>query len=77
MKIELNKTVTEIKALEKKEARNKGQIRKLEHRLFEELCNKPYLDNCEPAYCVFQLTNTCEYVKVIRKIHTTRNNQNK
>lgn len=40
-------------------------IKTLQVYAFRHYCMKSYLDECEPEYCSFRLTNTCDYIKVI------------
>ena len=36
----------------------------LEKKMFEDLCNKShYKTECEPAYCSYQGSGTCDYIK--------------
>lgn len=72
MKTELSEIITEIKLLEKERTKNNEEIKKLEHQLFKELCRKNYLKECEPAYCFFNITGTCEYIKVMNEIHNRK-----
>lgn len=35
--------------------------------LFQQLCNKShYKDSCEPELCTFRISNTCNYIKLLR-----------
>ena len=43
------------------------EIEKLERQLTKELCPKGKQE-CEPAYCTFQITDTCPFLKKWRKI---------
>lgn len=39
-------------------------LRSLEKEVFDEHCPKRhYMSLCEPAYCVFRFTNTCEFLE--------------
>ena len=69
MNDKIKQSITELKKLIKQSDKNKQKIEELEQKLFEELCSKDYLDKCEPEYCVFRITDSCEYLKTIRKIY--------
>lgn len=43
----------------------KKNISLLDHYLFKRFCKKKYNVECEPAYCVFRITNNCEYVNAV------------
>ena len=45
------------------------ELNNIRKKLFEKYCKKDYLDECKPAYCVFQYTNNCEYISEMRKIN--------
>ena len=65
----LEKTIEELRKLMKEKHKNEEKIKELERVLFRELCPKHYLEDCEPAYCVFRITDSCEYLKSLRKIY--------
>ncbi|WP_010250982.1 hypothetical protein [Acetivibrio cellulolyticus] len=46
------------------------KIKELNNYLFKELCLKEYLDECEPEYCSFRLSNTCPYVVIIKLMYS-------
>ncbi len=43
-------------------------LKELEGYLFKKYCMKGYLSECEPEYCSYRITRTCEYIFVIRFI---------
>lgn len=44
-------------------------IDELKPELFSKLCLKEhYLDECEPGYCVFRITESCPYVHALRRL---------
>lgn len=53
------KTITEL---------SREDLSKLEHTIFSSYCSKKYLKACEPYYCSFRDSNTCEYIKIINEI---------
>ncbi|MBL7094555.1 hypothetical protein ISS22_11355 [candidate division KSB1 bacterium] len=56
-----------IKKVEREKAYNdvKINLAEVEKYCFKKYCMKEYLNTCEPAYCSFQITNSCDYIKVI------------
>ena len=40
----------------------------LNEYLFKRYCEKGYLSECEPEYCMCRYTNSCRYVKTLREI---------
>lgn len=47
----------------------KSEIEKIDKQLFEEYCfKKKYKDKCDAAFCVAAQTDTCQYLKEMRKI---------
>ena len=38
-------------------------LSKLNESLFNQLCFKSYLSECEPEYCSHRILNDCEYIK--------------
>jgi len=69
IKKEVEKIVNELKQAMRIRNENEKVVKEIEHRLFKLLCPKHYLDECEPAYCVFRITDSCEYLKILRKIN--------
>ena len=47
---------------------NEDKIKKLNNELFNSLCQKGYLMNCNPEYCTYRYTNTCDYLKALKYI---------
>ena len=46
-----------------------ASIADLKPELFSQLCFKNhYLDECEPGYCIFRITETCPYIHALRKL---------
>ncbi|AMM40845.1 hypothetical protein HS1_001041 [Candidatus Desulfofervidus auxilii] len=68
-KKEIEEIVNELKQALKVRNEDEKVVKGLEHRLFKLLCPKHYLDECEPAYCVFRITDSCEYIKILRKLN--------
>lgn len=46
-----------------------SELNEAKMEMFRRLCLKDYLDRCEPVNCVFRLTGTCEYIKIIGKLN--------
>ena len=44
------------------------ELEELKLKLFKNLCPKGYKDECEPAYCIFRITNSCDYVKFLTRV---------
>jgi hypothetical protein len=40
-------------------------IKELNKMVFNKYCEKSYLFECEPEYCVYRLNKTCFYIKAI------------
>lgn len=51
-----------------KEKNIERELNKLEKELVKKLCPKGYKTECEPAYCTFQITDTCPFLKKWREI---------
>lgn len=56
-----------IIALFKKKKEIEKEIEKLRDNLVKQLCPK-HKHECEPAYCIFRITNTCPFLKIWREI---------
>jgi len=46
----------------------KELVKKTDKQLFRDYCYKKYLKNCEPMYCTYRITNSCEYPKKRKKL---------
>lgn len=57
------KIVTLLKEKENKEK----EIEKLQNQLVQQLCPKEKQE-CEPAYCILRITETCPFIKEWEKI---------
>ncbi|CAG0962273.1 MAG: hypothetical protein MPEBLZ_03994 [Candidatus Methanoperedens nitroreducens] len=66
----IKKIVEQIKRTIQIKNKDDKRIKQLEIKFFKEFCLKQYLKECEPGYCVFRITNSCEYVKILKKVHT-------
>lgn len=66
----IKKIVEKIKGIIQIKNKDEKRIKQLETKFFKEFCLKQYLKECEPGYCVFRITNSCEYVKILKKVHT-------
>jgi len=45
------------------------ELEELESRVFKELCVKrKYMKQCEPSYCCFRITGSCEFIKTWHEI---------
>jgi hypothetical protein len=51
-----------------KAKKTEKELEKLERELVNELCPKGYKKRCEPAYCIFRITDTCPFLKKWREI---------
>jgi len=69
IKKEVEKLANELKQAIEIRNKNEEVIKEIGHKLFKLLCPKHYLDKCEPAYCLFRLTDSCEYIKILRKLN--------
>ena len=56
------------KEIAKDEEKVERELKKLERELVKELCQKGYKKECEPAYCIFRITDTCPFLKKWREI---------
>ena len=65
----IEKIISQLKKDIKFKVKGENHIKALEHQLFERFCQKNYLDECEPAFCVFRLDNSCEYIKILNSIY--------
>lgn len=66
----IKKIIEQIKGTIQIKNKDEKRIKLLEIKFFKEFCLKQYLKECEPGYCVFRITNSCEYVKLLKKVHT-------
>jgi|GEM_PF-2431406 hypothetical protein len=48
---------------------NSKSIEELKNELYVKFCLKEYLEECDPAYCSFRITNSCEYIKILRSLN--------
>lgn len=60
---EIIKILAKMKEAVKMKNEDEKFIKQLDLKLWVKLCHKHYLDECMPAYCVFRLTDSCDYVK--------------
>jgi hypothetical protein len=72
MESELKTALEQMKKLVKERKETYGKIEKLERILFKKLCPKHYLNTCEPAYCIFRITNTCKYLATLGRIYRVK-----
>ncbi len=65
-----DKQITHLKDLKKNNEKEfKRKLEEVDNELFNEYCSKKsYKDKCEAAYCVDAHTNTCQYLKEMRKL---------
>jgi hypothetical protein len=65
--IELEKLESELQDLNKNRTNNQEAIKSIEKRMTILLCPKGK-NECEPAYCVFRMTNNCDFLSKWRSI---------
>lgn len=69
MKEDIARTIKELEDITKKQIDKERETEEKLKILFNEYCLKDYLNECEPAYCVFRITNSCEYIKILNKLY--------
>ena len=47
----------------------KRMIRDLNRLALKKYCMKGYLEACEPEYCMFRISDSCEYVYLIKYLY--------
>ena len=43
--------------------------KQLDSYLFSCHCEKEYLSECEPEYCVYRYTDSCRYIKALNELY--------